>query len=106
MKGDRAARDHRRHSSHSAKEKVEWNLPSPDRRFHYWLPIIASTLRNRATRNINTAISDNAFVPSLLPQFVEAFFGIHRHEENANAANVAIIDAIAVANADAQADFK
>jgi len=108
MKQDRAERDHCRHPADATKEKVERNLPSPDRRFHHRLSIIAGLPRNWATDDIDTATRDNTFLPRLLAQLLEALFGwrISCHEKNAKATSVAMMDAIAVAKAAVQADFR
>jgi hypothetical protein len=108
MKQDRCERDHRRHPGNSAKEKVERNFPCPDRRFDHGLTVVTWFTRNRAARNIDAASSYDAFSPSFLAQLFEPLFGwrIGCHEKNANARRVAMIDAIAVANAEAHADFR
>src|SRR5437588_4514765 len=105
---NRSACDYGRHSGHAAEEKVERNLPRPNRRFDYCLTVVTGLSRNRAAGNIDTFAWNNALLPRLLAQFFESLFGwrICCHEKNANAASVAMIDAIAVAKAEVHADFK
>ena len=108
MKQDRTERDHCRHPADSAKEKVERYFPGPDRRFYHRLSVVAGLPRNWATDDIDTATRDNTFLPRLLAQLLEALFRsrIGCHEKNANPTSVAMMDAIAVANAEVHADFK
>src|SRR6266566_6342076 len=108
MKDNGAACDHRGHPGHSTEKKVERNFPGPDRRFDHGLAVVAGLARNRPAGNIDAFARNNALFPSLLAQFFESLFGwrIARHEKNANATSVAIIDAIAVANAEVHADFR
>src|SRR6266446_1424281 len=103
-----SARDYRRHSGDSAHEKVNRNLPRPDRRFDHGLTVVAGFARNRATGNVHTFVRDDALLPRLLAQLFESLFGwrIGCHEKNANARSVAMIDAVAVANAEVHADFR
>src|SRR6266567_4832339 len=75
MKQDRTERDHCRHSADSAKEKVERNLPSPDRRFHHRLSIIAGFFRNRTAGYVDSFAWNYAFLPSLLAETFETFLG-------------------------------
>src|SRR4029077_17128578 len=103
MKQECAERDHCRHPADPAKEKVERDLPSPDRWFHYRLPVVTRFARDGSTDNVNTATWDNALLPCFLAQLLEALLG--GHEKNAKPSSVAMIDAIAVANADGHADF-
>src|SRR5207248_4856542 len=104
VKRNSAQRDHSRHSGDSAHEKIKRNFPGPDGWFHHSLPVVTGFARNRTARNINTFARDDSVFPRLLAQFFQSFLGCH--EKNANAASVATIDAIAVANAAIQADFK
>src|SRR5205807_9001301 len=98
---NRSACDYGRHSGHAAEEKVERNLPRPNRRFDYCLTVVTRLSRNRAAGNIDTLPRNDALLPRLLAQFFESLFGwrIRHHEKNAKAASVTMIDAIAVANA-------
>src|SRR4029077_5695145 len=108
MKQDRWERDPRRHPGESAKEKVKRNFPSPDRRFDDRLTVIARFSRYRPTDNIYSATGHDTFLPRFLSQLFKPLFCcrcVHQ-DENANATRVAIIDAIAVANAAVHADFK
>src|ERR1700704_3412634 len=107
-KDDRPARDPCGHSRHSTKEKVERNFPSPHWRLNDSLAVVTGLARNWPTGNVHAFARNNALLPRLLAQLFESFFGwrIGRHEKNANAASVAMIDAIAVANADVHADFR
>jgi len=100
--------DHRGHPGNSPEEKVEWNLPGPNRRFEHRLTVVARFSRNWTARNIDTSTGHDAFSPSFLAQLFESLFGwrISCHEKNANAKSVAMIDAIAVAKAEVHADFK
>src|SRR5437764_7956802 len=104
MKQDCAERDHCRHPADATKEKVERHLPSPDRRFHHRLSVVARFAQDGSTDNVNTATWDNALLPCFLAQLFKALFG--RHEKNAKPSSVAMNDAMAVANAAIQADFK
>src|SRR4026209_2227651 len=104
MKQDCAERDHCRHPADPAKEKVERDLPGPDRWFHYRLSVVTRFPRDGSNDNVNAAAGDNAFLPGFLAELFEALFG--RHEKNAKPSSVARIDAIAVANAEVHADFK
>src|SRR5205085_11266439 len=99
MKDDRSACDYRRHSGHTAEEKVERNFPCPDWRFDHRLAVVTGFARNRAAGDVDTFAGNDAILPCLLAQFFEPLFGwrFRRHEKNANAASVAIIEAIAVA---------
>src|SRR6266550_4104533 len=108
VKDNGAACDHRGHPGHSTEKKVERNFPCPDRRFDHGLTVVTGLARNRATGNIDTFARNDAVLPRLLAQLVESLFGwrISRHEKNANATSVAMIDAMAVANAEVHADFK
>ena len=108
VKDNRSACDHRGHPGDSAHEKIERDLPGPDRRFDHGLTVVTGFARNRPAGNIDAFARNNALFPSLLAQFFESLLGwrIARHEKNANATSVAIIDAIAVANAEVHADFR
>src|SRR5437016_13739589 len=108
MKDDRSARDYGRHSGHSTEEKIKRNFPRPDRRFDDRLTVVTGLARNRATGNVHAFARNDALLPSLLAQFFQSLFGwrIGCHEKNANAKSVAMIDAIAVANAEVHADFR
>src|SRR6267378_3298568 len=108
MTDNRSACDYGRHSGHSAEEKVERNLPRPNRRFDDGLAIVTRLSRNRAAGNIDAFAWNNALLPRLLAQFFESLFGwrIRSHEKNAKPTSVAMIDAIAVAKAEVHADFK
>ena len=108
MKDSGATCDYGRHSGHSTEEKIKRDFPRPDRRFHHGLTVVAGFARNRATGNVHAFAGNDALLPRLLAQFVEALFGwrIGCHEKNANARSVAMIDAIAVANAEVHADFR
>src|SRR5437660_11733458 len=108
MKDDRSARDYCRHPGDSAHEKVNRNFPRPDRRFDHGLAVVTRFARDRATGNIDTAASNYTVLPRLLAQFFESLFRwrIDCHEKNANARSVAMIDAIAVANAEVHAYFR
>src|SRR5437762_365101 len=66
MKQDRAERDHRRQPADATKEKVERNLPSPDRRFHHRLPIIPGLRRYWAADHIHTATGNHTLLPRFL----------------------------------------
>src|SRR6266404_6003239 len=108
VKDNGAACDHRGHPGHSTEKKVERNFPSPDRRFDNGLAVVAGLAGNRPAGNINTFARNDALLPRLLAQLVKSLFGwrISCHEKNANARSVAMIDAIAVANAEVHADFR
>ena len=108
VKDNGAACDHRRHPGNSAEEKVKRNFPGPDRRFDHGLTVVTGFARNRATGNVDAFARNDALLPRLLAQFFESLFGwrIGCHEKNANARSVAMIDAIAVANAEVHADFR
>ena len=108
VKKNRTTRNDGRHPGHPAEEKVERHLPCPHRRFHHRLTIISWFARNRTAGNINAFARDDAILPCLLAQLFEPLFRLRpvRHEKNAKATSVATIDAIAVANAAVQADFK
>ena len=108
MKENGAGCDHSGHSGNSAEEKVERNLPRPNRRFDDGLAVVTGFARNRPARDIDTFARYDAVFPRLLAQLFEPLFGwrIGCHEKNANATSVAMIDAIAVANAEVHADFK
>src|SRR6476660_8164175 len=108
MNDDRSAGDDRGHPSDSAHEKINRNLPCPDRRFHHGLTVVTGFARNRATGNVHAFARNDALLPRLLAQLFESLFGwrIGCHEKNANARSVAMIDAMAVANAEVHADFR
>src|SRR5260370_10627896 len=108
MKDDRSARDYCGHPCDSAHEKVNRNFPRPDRRFDHGLTVVTWLARNRATRNIDAFARNYAIFPRLPAQLFKPFFGwrISRHEKNANARSVAMIDAIAVADAEVHDDFR
>src|SRR6266480_5489229 len=101
MKDDRSARDYGGHPCDSSHEKVNRNLPRPDRRFDHGLAVVTRFARNRATGNVHAFARSDAFFPGLLAQFFQSLFGwrIGCHA-NANANSVAIMDATAVANAE------
>src|SRR6476619_491237 len=108
MKDDRSARDSEGHASDSPAEKVQRDFPGPDRRFHHCLTVVTGFARNRATGNVHDFVGNDALLPRLLAQLFESLFGwrIGCHEKNANARSVAMIDAMAVANAEVHADFR
>src|SRR5438105_7639942 len=108
MKQNSGACDHGRHSRQTAGEKINGNFPCPNRRFDHRLPVVTGLAWNRAACNIDTLARYDSVLPRLLPQLFESLFGwrIGRHEKNANATSVAMIDAIAVANAQIHADFR
>ena len=83
-------------------------MPSPDRWFDHGLTVVTGFVWNRTAGNIDAFARNDALLPRLLAQLFESVFGwrIARHEKNANATSVAMIDAIAVANAENHADFK
>src|SRR5437763_8900966 len=115
---NRTTRDHRRHPGHPAEEKVERNFPRPHRRLNDRLTIVSRSAagrtrrgelaRNRSTDNIDTATGNNTFLPRLLAQLFKSLFRwrISRHAKNANATSVAMMDAMAVTNAEVHADFR
>src|SRR5438477_11093050 len=105
MKQDPTERDHARHPADSAKEKVERDLPSPDRRFYHRLAVVIRFSRNWTAGYVNPAGCDNTVLPRLLAQLFKPPFGwrVGGHEYNANAARVAMVGAIAVPKAAAQA---
>src|ERR1039457_4241782 len=105
---ERSARNHRRHAAETADEKINRNLPGPDRRFDHRLTVVTRLARNRSAGNIDTFAWNYAVLPRLLAQLFESLFGwrIAGHEKKANATRVAMIDAIAVANAEVHADFR
>src|SRR5205814_1404267 len=100
MKKGRATCDHRGHPGNSAEEKIERHLPCPNRRLDHGLTVVTWFTWNRPAGNIDAFSRNSAILPRLLAQFFEPLFGwrISRHEKNANANRVAMIDAIAVAN--------
>jgi hypothetical protein len=106
VKYRRSQRDHRRHSAQTADEKVNRDFPRPHRRFDHRLTVVTRFSRNWTAGNVNTASGDDTVLPRLLAQFFEALFEwrIGCHEKSANAKSVAMIDAIAVANAEVHAD--
>src|SRR5438270_8264346 len=106
VKEDGAGCDHRRHPGDSAEKKVERNLPRPDWWFDHGLTIVTGSVRNRTAGNIDAFARNDALFPRLLAQLFESLLGwrVTRHEKNAKAASVAMIDAIAVANAENHAD--
>src|ERR1700730_6293485 len=108
VKDDRTASAHRGHSCDSAEKEIERDSPCPHRRFHHGLTVVTGLPRNRTTDNIDTPARNYTFLPRFLAQLFESLFRwrICRHEKNANARSVAMIDAIAVANAEVHADFK
>src|SRR5437016_3874743 len=108
LKDDRSARDYRGHPGDSPHEKINRNLPRPDRGFDDRLTVVTGFARNRATGNVHAFARNDALLPRLLAQFFQSLFGwrIGCHEKNANANSVAMIDAIAVANAEVHADFR
>src|ERR1700736_3085463 len=69
-----AASDHRGHPGDSAHEKVERNLPRPNRRFDHGLAVVTWLARNRAAGNIDTFARNNAILPRLLAQLFEPLF--------------------------------
>src|ERR1700739_2026799 len=71
VKYDRGKRNHRRHSGNSAYEKIERNLPGPDRRFDDWLTIVTDLARKRSARDIDTSPGDDTVLPCLVAQFFE-----------------------------------
>ena len=83
-------------------------MPRPDRWFDHGLTIVTGFVRNRTAGNIDAFARNDALLPRLLAQLFESLLGWRtaRHEKNANATSVAMIDAIAVANAENHADFK
>src|SRR5204863_5282954 len=101
MKDSGATCDYGRHSGHSTEEKIKRNFPGPDRRFHHGLTVVTGFARNRATGNVHAFIRNDAILPRLLAQFLQAFFRwrIGCHEENVSARSVWVIGALAVANA-------
>src|SRR5438270_771320 len=107
MPDDRAARDYGRDSGNSNEEKIKRYFPGPDRRFHDRLTVVAGFARNRATGNVHAFARNDALLPRLLAQLFELLFGwrIGCHEKNANARSDAMIDAIAIANAEVHDDF-
>src|SRR5436853_5480238 len=108
VKKNRTTRDHRRHPGHPAKEKVQRNFPGPHRRFNDWLAVVTGLAWNWPPDNVDTATGNNAFLPRLLAQLFKSLFrwGIRRHAKNANARSVAMMDAMAVTNAEVHADFR
>src|SRR5438094_2940980 len=108
MKDDRAAGNYRGHSSDSTEEKIKRNFPRPDRRLDHGLTVVTGFARNRTTGNVHALARNDSTFPRLLAQFFQSLFGgrIGCHEKNANARSVAMIDAIAVANAEVHADFR
>jgi hypothetical protein len=108
VKNDRAARGRRGHSCDSSEKEIERNLPRPHRRFHHGLTVVTTLPRNGTTDNIDTTTGNDSLLPRFLAQLFESLFRwrICRHEKNANARSVAMIDAIAVANAEVHADFR
>src|SRR5206468_9246251 len=108
MKDDRSARDYGRHSGHSTEEKIKRNFPRPDRRFDHGLTVVTGLPRNRPTGNVDAFAGNDALLPCLFAHFLQAFFRwrIGCHWKNANARSVAMIDAIAVANAEVHADVR
>ena len=108
IKDDRAACDHRGHPGDSTEEKVERNFPRPNRRFDYGLAVVTGFARNWAAGHIDTFARNDPILPCLLAQFFESLFGwrIRHQEKNAKATSVAMMDAIAVENAEVHADFK
>jgi hypothetical protein len=108
VKDNGTACDHRGHPRNPTEKKVERNLPSPNRRFDHRLTVVTWFSRNWTACNIDTAAGHDAFSPSFLAQLFESLFRrrISRHEKNAKARSVPMIDAIAVAKAEVHADFK
>jgi hypothetical protein len=108
MKDDGATCNYGRHPRHSTEEKIKRDFPRPDRRFHHGLTVVAGFARNRAPGDVHACARNDTLLPRLFAQFVESLFGwrIGCHEKNANARSVAMIDAIAVANADVHVDFR
>src|SRR5438270_10304743 len=92
MTDNRSACHYGRHSGHAAEEKVERNLPRPNRRFDHGLAIVTGLAGNWSPGNIDPFARNNSVLPSLLAQFFESLFGwrIRNHEKNANAASYAI----------------
>src|SRR2546430_12382460 len=74
MKQNCAERDHCRHAADSAKEKVEWNFPGPDRRFHYPPTVVTPFLRDRATGNVGAPTRGDSPPPRLLPPLFQSPF--------------------------------
>src|SRR5207237_5082129 len=108
MKQNSGACDHGRHSRQTADEKINGNFPCPNRRFDHGLTVVTWFARNRATSNVHAFARNDALLPRLLAQFFQSLFRWRSrcHEKNANARSVAMIDAIAVANAEVHADFR
>src|SRR5438132_10366549 len=66
MKQDRAKRDYRRHPGNSAEEKIERNLPCPDRRFHHRVTVVARFSRHWPTHNVDAATGNDSLLPGFL----------------------------------------
>src|SRR5439155_22392493 len=98
----------RAHPREHAQEKIGRTCPRPIRRLDYGLTVVTGFARNWAARNIDTFAGNDALLPRLLAQLFESLFGwrVGRHEKNARAMSVAMIDAIAVANAEVHADLR
>src|SRR5438132_14432764 len=92
VKCERCARNHHRHSTEAADEKVNRDLPGPDRGFDHGLTVVTWLARNRAAGNIDTVTSDNAFFPSFLTESLQALFVgstvCHTHCWGAHASSV------------------
>src|SRR5947199_10593716 len=106
VKNDCPACDNRRHPGDSAHEEVERNFPRPNRRSDHGLTVVTGLARNWATGNIDTFAGNDALLPRLLAQLFESLFGwrVRRHEKNAEATRVAMIDEIPVDNPALSAD--
>ena len=65
VKDNGAACDHRRHPGNSAEEKVERNLPGPNRRFDHRLTVVTGFSRNRTAGNIDTCDRPRRLLPKL-----------------------------------------
>ncbi len=74
MKQNCAERDHCRHAADSAKEKVEWNFPGPDRRFHHRLTVVTRFSRHRTTDNVDAATGYDSLLPGFLAQLFKSLF--------------------------------
>src|SRR5262249_60407861 len=98
MKQGRAEPDHCRHAADSAKEKVERNFPSPDRRFHHRLTVIARFSRGGSSNNVHTATGNHSLLPRFLAPLFKPLFLCRRvyPKEKAKASSVTTSEAVAV----------
>ena len=68
-------RDHSRHATKPANEKINWDFPNPHRRFYDRLSVITSFARNWPAHDIYSAVGDDTFFPSLFAQLFKPLLG-------------------------------